>query len=262
MIEEFEVSVERGIPIVVVAGARLILDTGSPVSFARTGNITLGGCGYQVPVDCQAGSPDSLIAQRITAVINDQGQRVALTRNGELLVMGPKDRIMENFSIPNGAILMVEEGQNIQPGQSLCKWDPHMIPILAEVGGKIRFDEIEEGETLRKERDPSGLERWVIMEHKGDLHPQIVIEDERGQSLEVHYIPEKAHLEVLPVEAPLPAIVTAQEPAIVIEPDLAADFEVLRARLIAIAGSEARQQALPIDGLLPGAEHHLGRRQT
>jgi hypothetical protein len=60
MIEEFEVSAERGIPIVVVAGARLILDTGSPVSFARTGNITLGGCGYKVPVDCRAGNPNSL----------------------------------------------------------------------------------------------------------------------------------------------------------------------------------------------------------
>jgi DNA-directed RNA polymerase subunit beta' len=135
--------------------------------------------------------------ERITAVVNDQGQRVALTRNGELLVMGPKDRILENFSIPNGAILMVEEGQNIQPGQILCKWDPHMIPILAEVGGKVRFDEIVEGETLRKERDAStGLERWVIMEHKGDLHPQIVIEDDRGQSLAFYYVPEKAHLEV------------------------------------------------------------------
>src|SRR5207249_11785210 len=56
--------------------------------------------------------------------------------------------------------------------------------------------DIEEGETLRKERDASGAERWVIMEHKGDLHPQIVIEDEKGQTLEIHYIPEKAHLEV------------------------------------------------------------------
>src|SRR5207302_6917789 len=59
-----------------------------------------------------------------------------------------------------------------------------------------RYEEIEEGVTLRKERDPGGAERWVIMEHKGDLHPQIVIEDEQGQSLEVHYVPEKAHLEV------------------------------------------------------------------
>ena len=71
-----------------------------------------------------------------------------------------------------------------------------MIPILAEVGGRIRFDEIVEGETLRKERDVGGAERWVIMEHKGDLHPQIVIEDDRGQSLAFYYMPEKAHLEV------------------------------------------------------------------
>jgi DNA-directed RNA polymerase subunit beta' len=71
-----------------------------------------------------------------------------------------------------------------------------MIPILAEVGGKIRFDEIVEGDTLRKERDPGGAERWVINEHKGDLHPQIVIEDDRGQSLAFYYVPEKAHLEV------------------------------------------------------------------
>jgi DNA-directed RNA polymerase subunit beta' len=41
-----------------------------------------------------------------------------------------------------------------------------------------------------------GSERWVIAEHKGDLHPQIVIEDDRGQSLAFYYIPEKAHLEV------------------------------------------------------------------
>src|SRR5436190_16455742 len=91
---------------------------------------------------------------------------------------------------------MVEDGQQIQPLTILCKWDPHMTPILAEVGGKIRFDEIEEGETLRKERDPGGAERWVIMEHKGDLHPQVVIEDDRGQNLAFYYVPEKAHLEV------------------------------------------------------------------
>src|SRR5437879_118719 len=134
--------------------------------------------------------------ERVNAVDTDQGQRVALTRNGELLIMGPKDRILENYSVPNGSTLLVEEGQQVQPGQLLVKWDPHMIPILAEVGGKIRFDEVVEGETLRKERDPGGAERWVIAEHKGDLHPQIVIEDDRGQNLAFYYVPEKAHLEV------------------------------------------------------------------
>jgi DNA-directed RNA polymerase subunit beta' len=135
--------------------------------------------------------------ERVTAVVNDQGERVALTRNGQLFIMGPKERLLEEYTVPNGAILHVEEGQAVQPGQVLIKWDPHRIPMLAERGGRVRFEEIVEGETLRKERDAaSGAERWIIMEHKGDLHPQLVIEDERGQSLEVHYIPEKAHLGV------------------------------------------------------------------
>jgi DNA-directed RNA polymerase subunit beta' len=34
------------------------------------------------------------------------------------------------------------------------------------------------------------------MEHKGELHPQIVIEDDRGQNLAAYYIPERAYLEV------------------------------------------------------------------
>jgi DNA-directed RNA polymerase subunit beta' len=61
----------------------------------------------------------------------------------------------------------------------------------------VKFDEIVENHTLRKERDKdTGAERWVIMEHKGDLHPQILIEDERGQILTSYYMPERAFLEV------------------------------------------------------------------
>jgi DNA-directed RNA polymerase subunit beta' len=151
--------------------------------------------------DIKAKKQGSIKLERVNvAEIKDEKgvvkSKVALTRNGELLIMGPKERILETYSVPNGSVLLVEEGQTVQPGQLLVKWDPHMTPILAERGGRIRFEEIVEGETLRKERDPGGAERWVIMEHKGDLHPQIVIEDEQGQNLEVHYVPEKAHLEV------------------------------------------------------------------
>jgi len=134
--------------------------------------------------------------ERLSAVTNEKSERVALARNGQLLIMGPKDRILEQFAVPNGSILLVDEGATVAAGQRLCHWDPHMTPILADVGGRVRFDEIVEGDTLRKERDASGAERWVIMEHKGDLHPQIVIEDDRGQALTALYMPEKAHLEV------------------------------------------------------------------
>ncbi len=135
--------------------------------------------------------------ERIKDVLNDKGERVALARNGEIKILGIRDKELESYGVPNGAVLMVENGQEVKEKQVLCKWDPHITPIIAECGGKIRFDEIVEDQTLRKERDEvTGAERWVIMEHKGDLHPQIVIEDDRGQILATYYMPEKAYLEV------------------------------------------------------------------
>ena len=49
---------------------------------------------------------------------------------------------------------------------------------------------------MRVEKDPSGHVRRMIMEHKGDLHPQIVLEDASGKILDFYYLPEKAHIEV------------------------------------------------------------------
>jgi DNA-directed RNA polymerase subunit beta' len=135
--------------------------------------------------------------ERIKDVINDKGERIALARNGEVKIIGARDKELESYAVPNGAVLLVEDGAEVREKQVLCKWDPHITPIIAECGGKIRFDEIVEDQTLRKERDEvTGAERWVILEHKGDLHPQIVIEDDRGQILATYYMPEKAYLEV------------------------------------------------------------------
>jgi DNA-directed RNA polymerase subunit beta' len=185
--------VEEGMAVGIIAAQSI----GEPGTQLTMRTFHIGGTAGRIVEDkerkSKRGGTVGLI--RITAVTNDKGETVALARNGQLQIHGPKG-ILEEFSVPNGSFLFVNDGQEIKPGTKLCEWDPHRTPILAERGGRIRFEDIVEGETLRKERDASGAERWVIMEHKGDLHPQIVIEDERGQGLEVHYIPEKAHLEV------------------------------------------------------------------
>ena len=49
---------------------------------------------------------------------------------------------------------------------------------------------------MRQEKDPSGHVRQLVMEHKGDLHPQIVLEDHTGKILDFYYLPEKANIEV------------------------------------------------------------------
>jgi DNA-directed RNA polymerase subunit beta' len=133
---------------------------------------------------------------RMRWVPNEQGQNVVLTRNGEISLLDSKGRELEKYDVPQGAILKVEENQAVKAGQVLCEWDPHSVPILSEVSGKVRFDDIVEGETLRVEKDPSGNLRRTIMEHKGDLHPQIVIEGPDGRTLDVYYLPERAHIMV------------------------------------------------------------------
>ena len=133
---------------------------------------------------------------RLKVVRNDAGQQVVLTRNGEILLLDPKGRELEKYEIPAGAHLLVEENMEVQPGTPLCQWDPHSIPILAEVGGKVRYEDVIEGETVRLEKDAAGTTRRLIMEHKGDLHPQVVLEDASGKILDFYYLPERAHIEV------------------------------------------------------------------
>ena len=133
---------------------------------------------------------------RMKFVRNAEGRDIVLTRNGEIAILDPKGREIEKYEVPTGATLLVQENTEITAGTILCQWNPHAIPILAEVSGKVRFEDVVEGETMRLEVDPSGHQRRSIMDHKGELHPQIVIEDVDGKPLDVYYLPERAHIVV------------------------------------------------------------------
>ena len=133
---------------------------------------------------------------RMRIVRNEDGDDIVLTRNGEISILDAKGRELEKYEVPTGAVLLVKENQEVTAGTVLCQWDPHSIPILAEIGGKVRYEDVVEGETIRVEKDQSGHVRRFIMEHKGDLHPQIVLEDADGKPLDFYYLPERAHIEV------------------------------------------------------------------
>jgi len=136
---------------------------------------------------------------------------VALKRNGEIALLDQKDRELDKFKVPYGGTILVEDGQAVKAGMVLFQWDPHRTPILAEVAGIIRFVDIIEGETVQteelrtkgakgkakeKDADAKIVERPVVIEHKGDKHPQIMIEDSKGKILDVHYLPAGARIEV------------------------------------------------------------------
>ncbi len=134
---------------------------------------------------------------RIRCVTNVDGKQVVLGRNGEISIVDSKGREVEKQTVPNGAVLQVVEKQEVKKGQVLCNWDPHSIPIIAQVGGKVRLDDCVEGQTVRSEKDTSGNLRRTITEHRGGLHPQVILEDGTGKILDFYYLPEGAAIEVV-----------------------------------------------------------------
>jgi len=123
---------------------------------------------------------------------------VALKRNGEIAIIDAKDRELDRFKVPYGSTVLVNDGRKVKVGASLFRWDPHRTPILAEVSGLIRFVDIIVGETIGIEEERKGQAgKPVVIEHKGDKHPQIIIEDPDGKILDVHYLPAGARIEVV-----------------------------------------------------------------
>ena len=133
----------------------------------------------------------------VDAEAKGEKQIIALKRRGDILIVDQKDRELERHAVPLGAIVHVTEGTEIKEGTPLCAWDPHHNPILAEVGGTVRYEDILEGKTFRVERDAdTKVQRKVMIEHKGDLHPHLIIEDDGGNRLAITPVPEKAYIEV------------------------------------------------------------------
>jgi DNA-directed RNA polymerase subunit beta' len=187
--------VEEGMAVGIIAAQSI----GEPGTQLTMRTFHIGGVGQHdvEESDIKAKRGGIVKYTRLKVVTNDAGQMIVLARNGEVSLVDEKGREVEKYEVPAGAVLKVNEDDRVPASGVLCEWDPHSIPILAETGGRVRFEDLIEGQTMRAEKDPSGHIRYVIMEHKGDLHPQVVVEDPSdGKILDFYYMPERAHLEV------------------------------------------------------------------
>jgi DNA-directed RNA polymerase subunit beta' len=149
---------------------------------------------------------------RMRHVTNGDGDIVVLNRNAEIAILDARGRELESHKIPAGATLLVKEGDEVKAKAVLCRWNPFAAPILSEVTGKVRFEDILEGETMVMEREASGTIRRTIIDFKGDLHPQIVVEDKDGTVLDVYYLPERANITVTDGQKITPGTAVAETP--------------------------------------------------
>ncbi|MDD3604993.1 MAG: DNA-directed RNA polymerase subunit beta', partial [Kiritimatiellae bacterium] len=104
------------------------------------------------------------------------GSFVVLNKNSTLGVYDDEGRELDHYTIVLGAVISVPDGGKVKKGTSFVRWDPYNVPILSEQDGQIKFRDFIEDVTFRRETDEAtGLEGTVVMEHKEDLHPQILL---------------------------------------------------------------------------------------
>ncbi|MFN3168190.1 MAG: DNA-directed RNA polymerase subunit beta' [Phycisphaeraceae bacterium] len=199
---------EPGLAVGIIA-AQSIGEPGTQLTMRtfHTGGVATTGASETTFKAGAPGTIDIVDANQVPSQ-DDEGNDclVPLKRNGEIIIRDDKGRELEKFLLPYGAYIRVHPGDTVKAGQLLVQWDPFRTPILAEKDGKVRFEDIVVGETVRAESESQqkgtkkatggGGTALVVIEHKGEMHPRIVIEDNDGKILDFHYLPAKARIEV------------------------------------------------------------------
>lgn len=186
--------VEEGMAVGIIAAQSI----GEPGTQLTMRTFHIGGVASTVTEENQKKCSRAGVVKitRMRYATNDKGDTVVLNRNGEISILDPRGRELESHKIPQGSILRVADDQEVESDVVLCEWNPFAVPVLSEVAGKVRFEDIIDGETMQIETEASGTIRKTIIDFKGDMHPQIVIEDGDGNVADVYYLPERANITV------------------------------------------------------------------
>jgi DNA-directed RNA polymerase subunit beta' len=119
------------------------------------------------------------------SVQTPEGDLIVMSRNLMVTVtVDGKDR--ESYKPPYGARLRVKNGDKVKRGQRLAEWDPYTTPIITEVGGKVRLEDLVDGLSVRDEADEAtGISNRVVADWRAsprgaDLRPAMAVIDDNG----------------------------------------------------------------------------------
>ncbi len=130
----------------------------------------------------EAQNAGRVILNRVRAVTNRDGAELVLGKSGQLTIVDAQGREREKYILPNGARLLVHDGQEVAKGVVLAEWDPFNEPFVAEEEGVIRFTDIIDGKTVQeKVDDVTRQASLTIMEYRTtNFRPSISVCDENG----------------------------------------------------------------------------------
>ncbi|MFC2144492.1 DNA-directed RNA polymerase subunit beta' [Acidobacteriota bacterium] len=194
-------------------------------------------------------------------IVSKGKEFIVLNRNGSISVNDKQGRELERYPIPQGSFISIADGDDVNKGTSFVRWDPYTLPILTEVGGQVKYEDLKEDVTVRDELNPvTKLTERVVVEHKQEFHPQILILDDKKEVLGIYPIPVGAHILVKDDQKITGGELLAKIPRLVVKtrditgglPRVAELFEARRPKDPAVISE--------IDGFIEFGESKKGQR--
>lgn len=127
----------------------------------------------------------------LRTVQNAEGQWVALNKNGYLNLVRDEGRTLDEykkllstksieplqtFKVELGTKILVADGSKVKLGVKIAEWEQHNIPIICDRPGYVKYEDLVEGiSTERDVNKQTGQSELIVKQHRGELHPQIVI---------------------------------------------------------------------------------------
>ncbi|MBS0616334.1 MAG: DNA-directed RNA polymerase subunit beta' [Verrucomicrobia bacterium] len=155
-----------------------------------------------------------VIYDNLRTVQNEEGEWIVLNKNGSLHIVRDEGRPLEEykkllstksieplqtFNIELGTRVLLTDGAKVKKGAKIAVWEQHNIPIICERPGYVKYEDLVEGiSTQREVNKQTGQTELIVKQHRGELHPQIVIyADKEGKDLIGTYaIPAGAFISV------------------------------------------------------------------
>ena len=170
-----------------IVAAQSIGEPGTQLTM-RTFHIGGAASGTSAEDNIETNFPGKVVYSTRTVKKKD-GTFITLAQSSQINVIDDRGMVVESHKVPYGTVLNFSSESKVKAGDILAKWDPLTRPVIAEVAGKAKFVDIEDGITARvKQDDLTGLSNIEIIDvterPKGeaqDKRPSIHIVDGRGK---------------------------------------------------------------------------------
>ena len=128
----------------------------------------------------------------------EDGNSIVLNKNGMIFVLDEKTGDeLESYNVVIGSVISIPDGGKVKKEEVFVQWDPYNVPIISEKPGTIKFHDIIDGVTIKQEMDDAtGQLSLVVIDYKEDLHPQVIVENSKGEAIANYAIPSGAHIVV------------------------------------------------------------------